>query len=833
MKSRRVKRGNLQSATGGAEPVASSTPNVKHPPPKSGSLKSEDAVMFSPGLSSVSFSHDRVRSKHLSSAATPSGTGNDTDELYLDAVDIDPTAAIGPEMLRLFSRSTSHPNGEGKSATRDGSTDQMANGGRLKEVESQVHGTGSTSSEGFATPSPTPPRKPSIATSQLLPIPDDSTMQDISSSFKTACDLSLVDEEGEGAGSSATSRDARGHKTKPTEPSGETRAPGRSRYIPDDQPLAWNTWRCEDDSDNDFVDSEDIEAILRRVAKEKKNRSTVPSTSYSPPPPPVPKRGVIAAAPLVLTPASGPAVETPPTPPVRGDSTRGTFDVGKEAGKDGTLPPPVPLRLQGQPSEAKDDGPMVTGILDHPEGYPYLPRKAKEQNDRGEKLLLVEQSGVTGKGKPRNTWIYDTLKRSDKYTVPGEPAEVSGTRGVVLEGSGGEEGERGNGERTVLSPASHNHATTCMPPEEVCRAVGGVTGRNGLNRRFDDGDYEEIDDGADRVGMPEKAKAPDWVNIENPVVPDRVRLEAGRPNGRDRVSIETEQPRACNGDISTRPAKTRADDNDYEEIDDDVNPMSSKTDSPKTPNQDMPARPAKPVLDKDYEEIDDIMSGTDSDTSARLAKSSKPQFKDTNDRESEGKADDGVEDVGAASKEGATSASDDDRDIGNAALYLEHDEEIHDTDESKNSSMTVTLDLSHIAKDDIIYGSRDKKMSTSVDRARIAIDNDESSAEEAGDGTVTPIEMTYNESMLGLVKAKLEQQRRTAEALKPVARDENRNGTGLNDSVEYSSLPDEVFMNSQSELEDSLPDPAIGKAREKARTWLPRTMDRRNVVSCS
>ena len=784
---RRVKSGS--GSSGRVEPVASSTPSVKQP--RSGSLKSEEAVMFSPGLSSVTFDNDHVKNAHSAAKPrrssgskqplSPTHTGNDTDELYLDAVDVDPTAAIGPEMLRMFSRSISHPSAEGgegshlplSASTQDGSnssstTDQASIRGRLMEVESQVHATGSTSSEGFATPSPTPPRKPSLAKSQLLP-PEDPAMLDATSSFKTACDLSLhtADEEGggheDGHGGAAASGNLAEHETTPTVPCVQ----GRNHS----------------ESDDDFVDSEDIEKILQRVAKEKKNHHSIgpPSTSYSPPPPPIPRRGIAAAPPISIP---GRVEEAPPTPPVRGDSAARNFE---QPQKDETPPPPVPRRLPTHSSEPKNGGPMVTGILDQAEGYPYLPSKPGEQNGRAEKLVVVGK-GTSDKGQSTKTWIYDTLKRCDKYTDPR-------VNGVIL---GRGEGEERDGGSPLLSPTS-SHEATPLPTEE---AVGGGEDRTELHGRFDDRDYEDMDG--------------DEVAVETRLA----KAETGPPKIPDRAS--TGRPKAPVRGTDTQAGKTSSGDRDYEEIDDvDVNQASSK---------DTPSRPARPAPDMDYEEIDDLVSGAESGVSTHRTSSSK---------ESEG------ESVNAAAKGGGNDGDNEGRDIGNAALYLEHDDEIHDTDESKNSSMTVTLDLSHIAKDDIMYGSRDKKMSSSVDISRITIDNGESSAEEAGgDGTVTPVELTYNESMFGLVKAKLEQQRKASEALKPLAPagngsgNGNGNGTesGLNDSAEYSSLPDEdenVFMNSRShsELEDSLPDPAIDKARKKTKTWLPRTLDRRTAVS--
>lgn len=755
-------------------PVASSTPQQK--PSKSGSLKSEEAVMFSPGLSSVTFDNDHIRAKYtkppqqhgstaaptspLASLATtsPNHTGNDTDELYLDAIDVDPTAAIGPEMLRFFSRSSSHPNGESAKTVGNSSAFQFDIGeGISKETP---RGTGSTSSEGFATPSPTPP---CTSTSQLP--------ADVSSSFKTAAsELSLraVDEEVD----ITTSREhnnstTAGHcatppilsnEATPTDPTGDP-----SQVV--SEQLSLLTF-SHSESEDDFVNSEDIERILRRVAQEKSG--TIFSTSSSPPPP-LPRRNNMISAVTLVKSSTGPAAETPPPPPVRGTSVR-DVPVAEETEKEGT-PPPLPPRSR---AHSPEKSPMVTGILDHAKGYPYLPLKEGESPQTSKKKAKSTslQNGTTSTGHPRNAWIYDTLKRS--------PAT-----GLVLgEDGGGREG------------SSDSHEATPMPAKEKGGEMGGASNRTDPKDRFTDRDYEDIDDEVStETGRP---KAPALSNT----------IETGRPKAP--VLGNRELPKPPNQETSTRPGIF--DDEDYY---DDADRVSSETKGLKMDRK----VPSKPRLDdKDYEEIDDdIVAEVISESAA-----ARPLVGGTN----------------APNVAAKSAASDTEQDIGHAALYLENDEEVHDTDESKNSSMTVTLDLSHIDKNDIMYGSVDKikKVGSGIDMARIAIENDESSAEETGgDGTVTPVEMTYNDSMFALMKTKLghQKQQKATEPRRGGGGGEEGEETGLNDSAEFSSLPDEdenVFMNSHSELEDSLPDPALGVARENAKTWLPRTLDRKNAV---
>lgn len=733
------------------EPVASSTPQQKG---SSSSLKSEDAIIVSPGMSKVSFHHGHTSTKrapvqsthvtHLkpSSAATSPNTGNETDELYLDAVDdVDPMAAIGPEMLRLFSRTTSQPSGENVEGGDTFSSDVLTITGNRAEsasaqvpvgIEAHAHGTGSTSSEGFATPSPTSV----TGGSQLLQLEDSNA---ITSSFQTAYDLSLqAGSEDGGEGKEGSPRHlAAGHDTaNPAGKHGRTvnSAPSPLHKATSHQTSSHNGLLRSDlnsESDDDFVDSEDIDEILKKVAKEKVVARSKMFSSSSPPPL-VPKRGVSILTPTTSeTPPTPPArgnsiakqfipeeedqdggelgekppppnsttIETPPTPPAHGNSQSKEEELEEQESDE--LPPPVPPRLHAPENS------MVTGILDTPSGYPFLPMKeGARQPVPSKEVAKIVITPTTS----RKTWIYDTLQRYDTQ-------KVSGSGGAGRREVGGEGEKRG----VVLSPVSDSHEATPMP-----------TGDEGVAT-----------------------------------------------------------------DKRTDITKARRTDDDYEEIDDDVEKIKAEM-GLGVSSHSAAARPKRY-----YEEIDDSASKRSPGALPKVTANPGPV-----------------------------------KDVGNAALYLEHDEALHDMDdESKNSSMTVTLDLSHIAKDDIMYSSREKKVGSSVDLEHITIGiNGESSAEEAGgDGTVTPVEMTYNESMFGFLQAKFGQQGARGDT----GEREGVGGTGgassrLNDSGEYSSLPDEdvnVF-NSGDETEESIPDqPALDKAREKAKNWLSRTMDRRKIVS--
>ena len=791
------------------QPVASSTP---HPKASSASLKSEDAIVVSPGMSKVSFTKSTTKS---SSAAAAPSTGNETDELYMDAVDdVDPTAAIGPEMLRLFSRSTSHPEGGGGGGgvvpKEDGSGPEVIIG----KIKDHAHGTGSTSSEGFATPSPTPPRTSLVGAAPHLLQVEDSAAHDITGSFQTACDLSLQTSSSE---EQKTTKD-------PANPSssakrGVAALPARSPLHKAKIHNGYLGGNVDSDSDDDFVDSEDIDRILNKVAiTQPKTFSSPPPPQFpkrgvSPPPPipkrgespspPIPKRGESSSPPIPkrvespsppipkrgvspppLIPKRGVSMatptttlEAPPTPPVRGNSMarHSPQEEEKEEGEEGerreeevdgplaeSPPPPIPPRLH-----APENDSIVTGILDQASGYPFLPVSEGTQLPKRESVGAAVSPPSQPLPNGKVPWIYDTLRRDD------------------APGFGGKVEEEQKMERQALSTSSDGHEATPIPNSDE----GALTGSRDVDKRLRKGavkvkrkdsvDYEEIDDDVEQI----KAEM------------------AAAPKG------------GANSNVK------RKDSDDYEDIDDDVEQIKaelgiSDRGTASTTRQQQ-------LEDRNYETIADAVNNASEHV--RSSTDPPPKLPPRN-----------------ANSSGPSTAA---KDVGNAALYLEHDEAIHDTedDESKNSSMTVTLDLSHIAKDDIMYSSREKKVGN-LDLAHINMTNgDSSSAEEmGGDGTVTPVEMTYNDSMFGFMKAQFERQASsrasTMEKQGGAQLEDDDSSSRLNDSGEYSSLPDEdenVF-NSGDETEESMAEPVYeNRAREKAKNWLSRTMDRRKIVSSS
>ena len=713
------------------EPVASSTPQRKT---KSDSIAS-DEVTISPHLSTVSYKSNR---KSQALANSPgSNPGNETDELYVDAVDVDPTMAIGPKMLHLFSNSSS--NAEEKVVGTDmqhealnikpidvGSMPQLI----VKEVKSQVQGTtGSTSSEGFATPSPTSPHMSKISPSQLPQVDSSFTP-----SFKTACESSLSADEagkggGGGVGTGTLTQKSNTEQDPQLEGSGSTSEPTQTtpinlqtKEVSSDHPNLSGIRKTHfSESDDDFVDSEDLEELLKHIALG--NSTNQIDSSPGVRHPLIPSQNKTSS--LVQTSAL----------PTTGVPLTSSGNQNEES-----PPPPVPPRMP-----SPEDGSMVTGILDNPKGYPYLPQDDTPFNNQGTKELLNRVTCSEENGLNRTSWVYNTMGKGN--------GELKDTRDV---------------RKSFLSPTRISEAATMSE---------GVVGGGVINGMMLYGDKKP---------EPPFPRRHDYEEID-----DKVIKEIKQTNKSPIITTKKELV------------------NDYEEIDKDTlirgRPGQGKSSHPLLQNLSERSHPDGGVSnygvnrydDRDYEEIDDMEMDEEQRTSKHNSNGS-------------GK--------------------------DNALPFLEDDEDVHNTEdnESKTSSMTVTLDLSHIAKDYVMYSSRDMKVSSSVDIAQIPIDIDNESSEEAGgDGTVTPVEMTYNESMLSLVKAKLEQKG------KKLQEDGEKNGedlsSKLNDSVEYSSIHDEdgdsgsVFM-SNSEIEESLPEQPVTEKLKTRTTWLTHTIDRQNTV---
>ena len=428
---------SIPSSGSSMEPVASSTPQKKQ---RSSSNRSADAVVLSPGKSSVHFDHNHIKTKHKGQGSTPPtkmpqssnrressdaslpnspNPGNEADELYLDAVDVDPTMAIGPEMLRLFSRSTSRPEDGGKGEGEHSNKllgAPAVTGGRSGEVDIQVRSTGSTSSEGFATPSPTPPRS-SMITSTSLQV-DDSLAPEVTSSFKTACESSLYtttdeDESGNADSGTLTRQSVAGEQDKKTatgkpllaSPTSETKgqlntaSPASSQM--ETASSSSNRRRSENSvSDDDFVDSEDLDELLKKLANKETftplpvftsnanppspSRTSATSTEKKPPTPP--PRNHIVRYPVVKN-------EEPP-PPIPPRGTSGKQEEGAKVSGSKSVSMPIG-KEGGALSQQKINGAPVRDAIDNPV---YMRTKVSERDyeaiDEDEKVQDGPKEGT-------------------------------------------------------------------------------------------------------------------------------------------------------------------------------------------------------------------------------------------------------------------------------------------------------------------------------------------------------------------------------------------------------------------------------------------------------
>ena len=185
------------------DPVASSTPAAHHAQPgtknsRSNSWRSEDAVTISSTLNTVSYSPRNKRSQaHSTKNAPDSNPYNDYDsDLYDDFGDYvraNPVLPTSQSPLRLNPQSMSKGAGVGVKSEWTAGKSLETDGDALDSRPS------TSSSEGFATPCPTPPKDGSaIMKAHLKALVSDSTTSlglsgnaERSSSFLTACEFSM------------------------------------------------------------------------------------------------------------------------------------------------------------------------------------------------------------------------------------------------------------------------------------------------------------------------------------------------------------------------------------------------------------------------------------------------------------------------------------------------------------------------------------------------------------------------------------------------------------------------------------------------------------------
>ena len=813
-----------------------------------GSLLSEDAVMLSPGMVSVSFNNEHIkikrkaelyRTQHNRSKLPPAqqeslntervgsnATLNEADDhdLYLDAVDVDPEMAIGPEMLRLFSQSSSSSHSKGGGNEGITGKEMRDNGHEIRdeksvgigftrpvvEVEGRVvHGTGSTSSEGFATPSPTPPKHTSIMPGHLLR--DDSVGPDVTCSFKTANESFIcgTDEEGGGEGTKEDRRDANSSvQASFLSPPSSNRLAIRTRGGPpvERANISKSTDVTEQQlsSDEDFLDSIDIDRLLQIAHTENKtltsncagvNNLHVPLSETSPVPPPVPERHSATTniiQDLTLATDIADDEEVPPIPPPHKHSTMQpppeatescsrqdlpSLTISPEEShslpendkkeetiveEDGEEPsPPLPPRL---PSSEEV---LMSGRLDTPVEFPYLPKMASSPNDTAEKKPAYDD-GVPNMepSVAPSSWIYNSFEE-------------------MLKGFGGDKEEEGKEEDVKTGP---NNGDTIRNLEE-----GGLNlpGGSPIVKNLESND-----------GVHTASKA---CHVKN---------NSEKDDSENNSKLVEEN--VVIGDSSFQsdksvPSVHQFADGDYEEIDD-LLPVSigrrmKGTVTESESSETLIAADAEgQFADRDYEEIEDNL----------------------------------LINIGRRTKGTVTEPESSETVIAAGA-------------ESKTSSMTVTLDLSHIAKDDILYGGNggEKRLSncsSSVDislvsQTPIDVNGNESPEETGKDGMMTPVEITYNDSMFNLVKEKHKGQKKVGLVVDAAAKeamggkvretevcedyDNEFDDTRSNDSAEYSSFPEEDERLLGKYVGTS---PRLSEVRKRSRTWLSHSMDKPNVV---
>lgn len=883
-----------QSMSSRFKPVSSNVPRQpsRHSSDNA-SLLSEDAVMVSPGMASVSFSNEHIKIKRKAEAARsrhknkPHPTQDlmyrdravdlssnnaaliEADDLYLDAVDLDPEMAIGPEMLRIFSQSAfSHSKKENKEGR---GVDEIRYDGRVTQDEKfvsvnfvrpiievdgrAVRGTGSTSSEGFATPSPTPPKH-----SAVIPIPgglqrDDSIGPDVTCSFKTANESFIcgTDEEGEGEewGKEGV-REANVEQITQVSPS-SNRLTVRTRG--GHGPLVEKTTRStstgvvveqrQSYSDEDFVDSGDIDRLLEMVDT-KKQTSTSNSAGVdndrltlsesSPPPPPVPRRHCIATTTTTTTQYSSVTAHTaddeevPPIPPLRVHSAMQsppgstgncrqylpsplTSPEGcslpencekekiEEEGEDDKSGPPLPPRLN---SLEGSEEVLMSGRLYSPMQFPYLPKMTSSPDDTAE--TRPASNGVQSKETSvlQSSWIYNSFDEMEEGLGGEKPDKERG--GGVMTGSDSKGTNRTLAEDGLnLSSAS---PTRLESNEGVNTASEGRTGLNGSPvvlkacHKNNSGTDDELDENTIAGGEGGNFRSDECV-------PSVLRFAS-----RDDEKIPDELP--TNIGRRTRGTITESGSSETVIAEDSV---------------------------RNYEEIQDqLLANFGRRTSGTVAESESSETVIAEVGDYEEMQDELPTNIERRTREMVTESESSEADKEGGVLV--------DDTESKTSSMTVTLDLSHIARDDIMYmgSSGEYRMnncsSSSVDVSRISqipinVSGNESSEETGRDGMVTPVEITYNESMFNLVKEKQKVQERVGMVVAAVGGKERRldvgedydddfDDAGSNDSAEYSSFPDEDESVSGKYV--GLSSHISSEVQKKSRTWLSHSMERPNVV---
>ena len=933
------------------------------------SLLSMDAVLVSPGLASVSFNNDHIKDKRKTEALLrqdrktsqsfqdfPHGEGpdwigsgsmmNDTDELYLDAVDVDPAMALGPKMLHLFSNSSV---GEEKESRKGGNVELRLNDDEMSITQqlrkgSLVHGTGSTSSEGFATPSPTPPQRSSFISMAGRMQRDDSAGPDIASSFKTANESFLcgtdeeVDKErGKDGGFIGRQPNAKAAVTSgvATLETLENHLGPRKDVKAESSKL---TRKRFDSDDDDFVDSEDLERLLEMAHLKPSNGAV---DSYNDDhlhltdslPPPVPRRNASAATTGSTSSStqyssptfdsSGDISEVPPVPPHRLVSTkqqhRQDSDNSKlclssltrssdlpslvsedvdgekeeeeeeEEEEDENYAPPLPPRRQVSSPEL-----MLSGTLEAPL---QLPNHSEAQMVSSQR----DESGRAAKvGSPKSdiqaSWIYGTMNRGQnpESMRDFEDEEDGGMANSLDEEElklvdGPEPKENFTSTELMTSPTasrdtcSDNQISTANTDGEAAntgqansskREVPSVSNgedatvteqQTDLNKHEMPAElvHTDTNSSSEQANSASSNKEESLVNEDETSGTEQENSLTASQEGSSKIDTFTAD------DTLSRTAPAAIQENNHKENNLEENhgkihkenqdeSLEENHDNNLTENGEKNGEEDQQI---NHYEFDDYSIVEETGNNVPGSKVQHGPIKNdmtppADEHIYEFDDDDDYDDIGIGreEKEGNVDTA------GNSSLtfnrfegrrYEDISDDVLfnrrtrgtvtesessevakmdvDDSESKTSSMTVTLDLSHIDKNDPLYSSAgDNRISShsgSVEIPRVPntdfISNE--SSEEAGrDGMVTPVEITYNESMFNMVREKLETHAEgtDAERTKTAARRDDDDAMS-NDSAEYSSLPDE----DESLLEKNLPR-ISSEAHKRTKNWLSRTMER-------
>ena len=897
------------------KPLSTSTPQqgggVKH----GSGAASNSTTVESPSVDAGTRGQDQAKNKPRSSTQSgphrdkrkPSASSqqesldldlmNDTDDVYEDAMSVDPTMALGPELLRLYSNSS--PGNQKESESGENKVEQQLELRLNDDVPVKihqpnarlVHGTGSTSSEGFATPSPTPPRHSSMAVAMgghAHSQRDDSAGPELALSYQTANESFFCGTEDEGT------EKGKGHlhenvpalqkNAKPAEKDVTTAGPGDGHKTQDAK-------KSLEESD-DFIDPDELERLLQIVRKDASDRKP-PDSSKSDRlnlsdsiPPPVPHRSSSFAVTMsaehhsaAVTRPTRSTSEAPPLPPRRIKDTKPPpassqpndalylpsltsdpppleFDEVDGSKIDRSLEddvPPIPPQIQILESPelilpGKLDGPLNLNSYSDTEKFVAIPSDQAEldapEADRQSSWIY---GTINRKANPEAMKAYKDMNGEDSPDFAKEELELTDSQ--ELEVSGLKEASPGTaGSVEKMSSEVDQQLESADLPD------GSLANNTDIVEVKNDSVHEVTVDakwagtagttasanGSDVDSTVFKPKQSQLMHPEVARTGEELTLDAGDdPSARREINPASEltvdgKTRAVSSEKRLIESENNYELDDYCIVELMDNGGSNGDICHKNRNN-IPGAASQEEHIYEFDESDqsDTEKRQEERSNGRVARN--PLLTSSQDR-FRGRRYEEISDGVALKRRPRDSIAE--SESSDSATKTADVEDV----ESKNSSMTVTLDLSHIDKEDPLYSSAgDNRLSSgrsssneagpSMSTARSSGDTHSTeSSEEAGrDGMVTPVEITYNESMFNLVREKLEgppsqgavNLDQTKSAV-PRARDDD--DAMSNDSAEYSSLPDEddssLMPNTRAAIE----------AHRKSKDWLSKTMERPALV---